>query len=241
MRPSLPPVLLLTALLLAACASESSTPAALDDGADAVELRTIERSDESAEEDGAGDDGPSRASGADAEAATAPAGVADPWTTTGLAAEPGLWAVADAGTVEFDRTADGLVLVDVTAAEGWSARVDEESADEIEVEFRRDAVTHEIEIEIEDGRTDIELKTDIEPAEAGVHPIGAAGSLEFSREGGRLTLLDVVVREGWELRVDEESADEIELELVSGAERWRVEVELDDGRIELELDYRLRG
>lgn len=36
------------------------------------------------------------------------------------------------------------------------------------------------------------------------------------------------------------SADEIDFSLHSGHERWRVEIELDDGAVELEVDYRVR-
>jgi hypothetical protein len=65
--------------------------------------------------------------------------------------------VADAGFVEFDLTDAGLVLIDVTAADGWTARVDEEDADEIEVDFVQGSISHEIEIELDDGRVELEI------------------------------------------------------------------------------------
>jgi hypothetical protein len=238
-------IALLTAVAMAAtaCQAEQTTPTAFDDGADGVEVGQ--------DRDGAGGDAAGDATSAgepteddstDAETTGGPeAGDAiDPWTDHPIEAQPGRWAVADAGFVEFDLTDGGLVLIDVTAADGWTARVDEEDADEIEVDFVQGSISHEIEIELDD-RLEVDVRTDIEPADPGVYELGAAGSVEFAVDGGALRLVDVVVADGWQLRIDDESADEIELIVARGPERWDVEIELDDGRVELEIDYRVRG
>ena len=129
------------------------------------------------------------------------------------------------------------MLVEVTPADGWSYDIDDDDPDEIEVDFHRDTIEREIEIEWEHGQLEIEIDSDVEPAEPGVYELGAAGSFEFRHTDGRLELADVVVADGWDLHIDEEDADEIEFTLRSGPESWDVEIELDDGQVELEIDY----
>jgi hypothetical protein len=274
MRRILTPIapLAAAALVLAACGDQdTSAPAALEDGSDAIEVGsdtddaddpddtddaddpsddTSSDDTEVASDDPAGDDAsaPSDddAQGSDGDTPdgaddASSSDVIDPWTQHPVAAEPGRWAVGDSGWVEFELTDDGLRLVEVTEADGWTARVDEDDRDEIEVEFRRGDVDRDFEVELDDGVLEVDTYTDVEPADAGVHELGQAGSFEFRADGGRLELLDVVVADGWELRMDDESSDEIEFTVSSGDERWWVEIELDDGGIELEIDHRVRG
>lgn len=170
-----------------------------------------------------------------------PAGAIDPRSDHPVEAQPGRWAIADAGFVEFGVADGGLELVDVTESEGWSARVDEDSSDEIEVDFTRDATDIQVEIERDDSALEIDIDTDIEPADTGRYELGQAGSMEFDVRDGGLVLNDVTANDGWDLRMDEETTDEVEFILTGGDERWRVEIELDDGEVELELDYRVRG
>lgn len=248
------------ALILAACGgNDGDDPAALEDGAIAVEVGeddpesdvddtpaddsdTTDAGDGSASEEETTDAGADAGEDTDATGGSAvPVDAFDPWTDASLGADPGRWAVGDSGWIEFDRTDDGLVLLDVREASGWTARVDEEDADELEVEFRSGNVTRTIEVEIDDGRLEIDIDTDIEPADPGTYDVGAAGSFTFERDGDRLRLLDVSPASGWDVRVDEEDDDEIEFVVTSGNQRWKVEIELDDGEVELEIDYRVRG
>jgi hypothetical protein len=164
----------------------------------------------------------------------------DPWHDHPLAPEPGRWVVADAGSVEFDLTDQGLVLVEVTETDGWRSRTEEESSGEIEVVFHRDEVQRVVEVEWDGAVLEIDIDTDIARADDGVHRLGPAGSFEFSSADG-VQLPDVAVADGWELRMDDVSSEEIEFIVGAGDERWRVEIELDDGRVELEIDYRVRG
>jgi hypothetical protein len=232
------------ALLATACGTEDTTsPASLDSGADAVDVSDDTTDTADTDTGGPADDATSSdddGGSADVEGQPLTTGDAfDPWSDHPLSAAPGRWTVGDAGSVEFDLTDQGLVLVEVTEADGWQARVDDDSSDEIEVEFKRDNTERKIEIEW-DGRTlEVDIETDVEPADDGVYELGPAGSFEYTSSSG-LQLLDTVVADGWELRMDDESADEIEFTLHNGNERWRVEIELDDGQVELEIDYRAR-
>lgn len=157
---------------------------------------------------------------------------------------PGTWPVGDAGTVTFAIVDGALELEDATAADGWQLDIDEQEPDEIEVDFRRGDVEWEIEIELEDGGTilEIEIDQDMERAAPGSYDIGDAGTFAFSVTDGRLVLDDLNVADGWTVAELEEEADEIEFELVQGPRAFDVEIELDsDGTIEIEIDYEVVG
>jgi hypothetical protein len=158
-------------------------------------------------------------------------------------AVPGTWPVGDAGTVTFSIVDGALVLDDVRAADGWAADIDTQDPDEIEVDFRRDNVEWEIEIELEQGGTmlEVEIDQDIEGADPGSYDLGDAGSFSFEVDGGQLVVTDLSVADGWTLVEREEEADEIEFELGNGPRQIDVEVELDDGVIEVEIDYEVTG
>jgi hypothetical protein len=159
-------------------------------------------------------------------------------------AVPGTWPVGDAGTVTFAIGDGALVLEDVTAADGWRADIDEQDPDEIEVDFRRDGVAWQIEIELEDGGTilEIEIDLDIDDAEPGSYDLGDAGTFSFDVQDGRLVVTDLNVADGWTVTGLDEEADEIEFELVNGPREFDVEVELeDDGTIDLDIDYEVVG
>jgi hypothetical protein len=157
---------------------------------------------------------------------------------------PGTWPVGDAGTVTFAIVDGALVLEDVAAADGWRADIDEQDPDEIEVDFRRGDVEWEIEIELENGGTilEIEIDQDIERAEPGSYDLGDAGTFAFSVSDGRLVLDDLNIADGWTLTELDEEAHEIEFELVNGPREFDVEIELEeDGSIEIEIDYEVVG
>ena len=219
------------ALLTAAC-SDGDTSTTDETAA------THAPADDAASDDAAASDDP--ASDADDGQAEPEGGTFDPWNDHPLAPEPGRWIVGDAGSVEFDLTDEGLVLVEVIEADGWSSRIEDDSSDGIQVAFHRDAVQREIEVEWDGSTLEIDIDTDIERADDGVHQLGPAGSFEFTNADG-LQLPDVAVSDGWELRMDDVSAEEIEFTFGSGDERWQVEIARDDGRVELEIDYRVRG
>ncbi|WP_166352936.1 hypothetical protein [Phytoactinopolyspora limicola] len=239
-------------LVVAACGGDDSSTTTLNDGADAVEVSPDTGPADAGEPGSADDDHDDAGQGGD-DAADDTAGAADaerddtggsavidPRADYPVPAQPGRWAIGEAGFVEFDVRDRELVLVDVEAVDGWRSSVDEDSSDEIEVDFKQGNVDIDVEIELDDGRLEIDVDTDIDRADPGVYELGQAGSMEFTVDNGRLVLRDVVVADGWSLRMDEEDSDEIEFTLSSGNERWRVEIELDDGAVELEIDYRVR-
>jgi hypothetical protein len=223
--------ILAAGLLLGACSDDGGAAAPVDlespeTGATEDEASVDDDGDETASDD-ARDDG---------------------IDTTGLVdmttAVPGTWPVGDAGTVTFAIVDDALVLEDVTAADGWQADIDEQDPDEIEVDFRRGDTEWQIEIELKDGATilEIEIDQDIERADSGSYDIGDAGTFAFSVSDGRLVLDDLNVADGWTVAERDEEADEIEFTLVNGPREFDVQVELeDDGSIEIKIDYEVVG
>lgn len=249
-------------LLVGACSAGSGTadPVDLETDGDVTEQQDGDDPDDGTEADeadtGAGDDPAASEDPDDQEAGTDTAttdadGSTDAEDTAGSGdglvdlteAIPGTWPVGDAGTVTFGIVDGALVLDDVRAADGWDVDIDEQDADEIEVDFRRDNVEWKIEIELEDGATvlAIEIDQDIEDADPGSYDLGDAGSFSFQVDGGRLVLTDLRIADGWTVVERDEEADEIEIELVNGPRRIDVEVELDDGVIEVEIDYEVTG
>lgn len=73
----------------------------------------------------------------------------------------GRYLVYEAGSAVVTREGDRLVLGEVQAAEGWTARVDDEEADEVEIDFRRDGTdVLDLEVEIDDGRVEVQICAD---------------------------------------------------------------------------------
>jgi hypothetical protein len=240
------PMLAAGVALLAGCSSSSDSTDPIDLGSGGPEVEEEHSRDEADEADGgregATDEPPADTTDPDAD------GAGDGDATSELVdlteAVPGSWPVGDAGTVTFTIVDGALVLDDVTAADGWRADIDEQEPDEIEVDFRSGDVEWEIEIELEDGGTilEIEIDQDIERAEPGSYDLGDAGTFAFSVFDGRLILDDLNVADGWTLTELDEEADEIEFELVNGPREFDVEIELgDDGSIEIEIDYQVVG
>lgn len=153
----------------------------------------------------------------------------------------GLWAVGDAGTVEFAVTEGGLELIEVVAADGWEATTDEDSPDEIEVDFRQGEREYEIEIEYENGILEIEIDLDIDPAEPGPFELGTAGVAELAVDGGSVVLTNLEVAEGWSVTEQDTSDGEVEVELRRSDVVWELDAEMDDGRLEVEIDFEIEG
>ncbi|UOY02585.1 hypothetical protein [Blastococcus sp. PRF04-17] len=76
-------------------------------------------------------------------------------------AADGAYTVYEAGTAVVTREGDRLVLGEVSAADGWTSRVDDQDDDEIEIDFRRngsDAL--DLEVELDDGRKEVKICAD---------------------------------------------------------------------------------
>lgn len=198
---------------------------------------------------------PETESEAEAEAEVQPDGPGDIDALLGTRADvggpygqprDGVWAVGPAGQVEFRVTGSHtLELVEIRPTDGWVISDQEVSSDEIDVDLRRGPVTYEIQIEIEAGILEIEIHQDIAPAQGGTFHVGEAATVAITVDGGTLVLGEVVVNEGWSEIERDVDADEIELDfqrLVDGViELWEINAELDDGQLEIEVDYEIEG
>jgi hypothetical protein len=58
---------------------------------------------------------------------------------------------------------------------------------------------------------------------------------------GELVLTALDVTDGWEVTDREEDGDEFTFELQLGEREFDVDVELDDGRVEVEIDVKVTG
>jgi hypothetical protein len=246
------------ALLLAACDSddEPADSVSLDDEQPALDEPTVDDEAPTTEDDdpGAGDGDGSDGDGSDGDGSDgddADAEVEADGDEASTAADlvdlteavPGTWPVGDAGTVTFSIEDGALALEDVSANDGWSADIDEEDDDEIEVDFRQGDVEWQIEIELNDGGSTLEIEIDqqIRDADPGSYEIGDAGTFAFELDGDSLVLTDLSVEDGWTVTEQEEDDDEIELELENGPREFDVEVELDDGVIDIDMQYDVVG
>lgn len=153
----------------------------------------------------------------------------------------GVWEVGEAGTVEFAVGPEGLELIEVVANDGWSYSIDVEVAREIEVDFEQGPREYEIEIEYENGILEIEIDLDIDPAEPGTFELGPAGTATLSVSGGTVTLDDLTVSDGWSVTEQDTSDGEVEVELRRDNVRWELDAEVDDGVLEVEIDFEIEG
>ncbi|MTV27217.1 hypothetical protein FTX61_17620 [Nitriliruptoraceae bacterium ZYF776] len=158
-------------------------------------------------------------------------------------AGPGRWVLGDAGHVTFDVQDGALVLVEAVGADGWDVSVDEEAADEIEVDLRRGSDRWWFEAELDgDGELELEIDQELEDAEPGTFELLAAGQLTVEVTDGQLRLVDLALADGWEVTSRSEDDDEIELDLAAGDARFEIEVELEDGGlVDVSLEYTVTG
>ena len=179
-------------------------------------------------------------------------------TTTpgGSIGEATEYAVAESGfvVVEFDGTS--LTLADVSANDGWIARVERSSGLEVEVKFLKGNRRVDFEAEIEDGAVKTRVRERIlNDAPGGNDDAGTsttttagaavadgpleidatpAGSVVVQIDGGSLSLLAIDAVEGWTTSYEIE-ANEIKVEFHDGTTEVEVEVELEGGELEVEV------
>ncbi|HSK61081.1 MAG TPA: hypothetical protein VK935_18720 [Actinomycetospora sp.] len=75
-------------------------------------------------------------------------------------AQDGVYRVGEAGTATVVREGNRLVLVEHRAADGWVSRVDDLERDEVEIDFRRGGEVLDLEVELDDGRVEVEICAD---------------------------------------------------------------------------------
>jgi hypothetical protein len=107
----------------------------------------------------------------------------------------------------------------------------------VQVDLTRDDVRWEFEAETDDGRLEVDVRKDHLDARADTYDMTGAGSFTFSRNNGALTMDSIDLDDVWSLTEREDDSDTLEFEARDGDREVDVEVELDDGRIEVEVDY----
>jgi hypothetical protein len=85
------------------------------------------------------------------------------------------------------------------------------------------------------GRPALNQCVAVDPAPDGRYQVFDAGSAVVTFADGRLTLESVTPAEGWTHRVDDQEPDEVEIEFQRAAEELDLELEVDDGRLEVTI------
>ncbi|MGE2726915.1 hypothetical protein [Mycolicibacterium pulveris] len=75
----------------------------------------------------------------------------------------------------------------------------------------------------------------IEPAPDGRYQVFDAGSAVVTFADGRLTLESATPADGWTHRVDDQEPEEVEIAFRRDAEELDLELEVDDGRLEVKI------
>ena len=243
-----------TALVLAACGgttadSGDAGPAPTLTATSGEATSTGDATDGSATDDTSStDDSGSQNTDVGSAAGTEDASFGTPADVGGPYGElrDGVWAIGPAGEVEFRVTGpNSLELIAAVANDGWDITEQEVESDSIEVDFRRDNVTFEFEVEMSNGVLEIEIDQDIDRAENGTFFVGEAGTVAVSVDGSRLVLGDVGLMDGWNETSRDVDNDDVELDFRRDGdgffELWEFNADLDDGKLEIEIDYEIEG
>lgn len=75
----------------------------------------------------------------------------------------------------------------------------------------------------------------VDPAPDGRYQVFDAGTAVVTFADGRLTLQSVTPADGWTHRVEDQESEEVEIAFRRGAEELDLEVEIDDGRLEVSI------
>lgn len=75
----------------------------------------------------------------------------------------------------------------------------------------------------------------------GTWQIADAGEVEFTAEGGSLSLTEVRPSDGWQQRVTDEKPDEIEVHFTQGDQEWKFEVESERGTVQISKELTIRN
>ncbi|BDZ39768.1 hypothetical protein [Microbacterium suwonense] len=75
----------------------------------------------------------------------------------------------------------------------------------------------------------------------GTWQVGDAGEVEFTAEGGSLSLTEVRPSDGWQQRVTDEKPDEIEVHFTQGDQEWKFEVESERGTLQISKELTIRN
>lgn len=74
----------------------------------------------------------------------------------------------------------------------------------------------------------------------GVWQVGETGEVEFAAKDGALSLTEVRPADGWEQRVADETAGEIEVHFTKGDQEWKFEVESHSNGLQISKELTIR-
>jgi hypothetical protein len=164
-------------------------------------------------------------------------------------------------TADYERVFDFYDAA--LRAQGWQRVSVEREAGEIEADYRRDGFDLELEVELEDGnRTEVDIEIEEPVVSDATYSLYALPGftfelvpdldvvqLEWDIEtdyatadfAGVFAHYDALIQgQGWERVALEESGDETRAEYRRGGAKLELEVELDDGEVEVDLEVALR-
>lgn len=144
------------------------------------------------------------------------------------------WKVGEGGEVEVRLEEGSLELLDARPNQGWSANVEEQSADGIEVEFLREDREWRFEARVDDGRLEVQTGQMLRDAEGGTYRLGDAGAVEIRQEDDRIALVQARSTGNWGANVVRQDGEEVEVRFEREDERWRFEAGVDDGRLQVD-------
>jgi len=149
------------------------------------------------------------------------------------------WKIGDGGEVEVRFENGALELLDARPNKDWDVAVEERSANEIEVGFSRGGEGWKFEADVKDGRLKVQTRQELRDADAGTYRLGDAGAVEVRQEGGGITLVQTQSTGGWSANVVQQDGEEAEVRFDRRDDRWTLEAEIEDGRLELGIIHKV--
>lgn len=75
----------------------------------------------------------------------------------------------------------------------------------------------------------------------GTWQVGDAGEVEFTAQNGNLSLTEVRPAAGWQQRVTDEKASELEVHFTRDNQEWKFEVEVENGTTQISKELTIRN
>lgn len=65
--------------------------------------------------------------------------------------------------------------------------------------------------------------------------------MDLAVDGGSVNLVDLSVSDGWTVTEQDTDDGEVEIELRRDNVTWELDAEVDDGQLEVEIDFEIEG
>lgn len=143
-----------------------------------------------------------------------------------------------AGTVVVEVTGEVPGIADLRLGDGWRERERDLDDDELELTLVRNDGRGEAVLELELDGTHVEVHVEVvdEAAAAGRIRLPDGGATDVTVEGDTLGVAAFTAGDGWRVTERDQDDDAFEVTLERERVRWRLELEADEGRLELRLD-----